>query len=66
MYISTSIAYSELRTLARGEKSNLPIQVIAQFLLDCRRRGAAPAPKPGIKGNSLQFLRALGDVKLLV
>lgn len=58
MYISTPIAHAELHTLARGKKSRLPIQVIAQFILDCGGpQSPTCAPEP--QDDSVQFLKRL-------
>lgn len=58
MFISTSIAQSELRTLARGKKSRLPINLLAGFVLNyCMAPATKPARKP--HDNSVRWLKAL-------
>jgi len=59
MYISPSIAQSELRTLARGKRSRIPVRVLAQYVLNYCTRDAAAMPEPGIQDDSLRFLEAL-------
>jgi hypothetical protein len=66
MYLSPSIAQEELRALARGKKSRLPLNVLAQYVLDYPTRDAAPTPEPGTPDDFCAFaerLIALKDVR---
>jgi hypothetical protein len=59
-YISPSIARSELRSLAHGKRSRIPVKILAEYVLNYCSQPAQPStPKPRPQDDSVQFLERL-------
>jgi hypothetical protein len=59
MYLSPSIARAELNALSEGRRSQIPVRLLAEYVLNYCTRGAAPNPEPGTHDDSGKFLRSL-------
>jgi len=59
MYVSPSIAHSELRRLALSKRPHIPVKILAEYVLNYCTRDAAPTPEPGVRDDSVRFLEAM-------
>lgn len=58
MYLNSAIARKELVTVSRGKVSRVPVNVLAEYVLNyCL--DAAPTPTPKSHDDSVQFLERL-------
>jgi hypothetical protein len=55
VYVNSAIAQSSLRSLARGKKSRVPVQVLAEYVL----LSYSSTPEPGVHDGSVRFLERL-------
>jgi ubiquinone/menaquinone biosynthesis C-methylase UbiE len=64
-YLSTEIVRKQLRALSGGKKSQVPIRVLAQFILDlgCGSGDLARVPEPKAHDDSVQFLTRMYALK---
>jgi hypothetical protein len=57
VYLNSEIARQELAHLSRGKRSRIPVNVLAEFVLNYCTPNATPVSDP--LGDSLQFLERL-------
>jgi hypothetical protein len=59
VYLNSEIARQELAHLSRGKRSRIPVNVLAEFLLNYCSQDAAPARAVKPHDDSVRFLEAL-------
>jgi hypothetical protein len=59
MYLNSDLARKELVKVSRGKASRVPIQVLAEYVLNYCSRNAAPAVSRKPADDSVRWLKAL-------
>lgn len=63
MFLDSAIAQRELRKVAHGKASRVPVPILIQYTLNYLMRGTAPAPTPVPHDDSLSWCEALYALK---